>query len=171
MKEKIIFLDIDGVLNNKNDGSSYYCMNPSMYGFSNENLNNLKSILSSTNAKIVFSTSWRNHEDDFEYCYNGINFKSPLKKITESLKTHLHSQWKCPHFHRMLKKDDILGWFYQMKHIENKDIFDDYNFVILDDVRNQGLDFFGKSFFCIDIDKGLTKNDAEAVSLFLNYEE
>tara|TARA_Y100000310_G_C20641622_1_gene794276 strand:- start:380 stop:847 length:468 start_codon:yes stop_codon:yes gene_type:complete len=51
---KIIFLDVDGVLNNVNDGTFSQSQ-----AISGENFNNLKHIVAATNAKVVLSTSWR----------------------------------------------------------------------------------------------------------------
>jgi hypothetical protein len=60
--DKIIFLDIDGVLNNKDlhrgeyDKSAYYSMHQS-------NLKALKKLLRATNATIVLSSAWRNSKE------------------------------------------------------------------------------------------------------------
>lgn len=166
MKEKLIFLDIDGVLNNKQDGSSYYCLNPKSYGISINNLNNIKYLISITNAKIVLSTNWRNHEYNFEYLYNGKYFKSPLLKLNYELSDNFFQYESCPHIHGCNKRDDILGFFYYTK-------FDpaDFNYIILDDATNQGLEYFKKRFFCIDVETGFTKSNAENAALFLNYNE
>lgn len=167
---KLIFLDIDGVLNNKNDGSSYYCMDPKKYGISKYNFGNLKYLLMLTNAKIVLSTSWRNHDYTYRYRYNNIIFKSPLKSVETKLKNDFFFVSKCPHISGSNKYEDILGFFYNVHQTDelNKS---DFNFVVLDDARNQDLDKFGKRFFCIDIQNGLTKSDAEAIALYLNYED
>lgn len=51
---KVIFLDIDGVLN-------VYCQSRDKYGcnFHQHFIDNLKEIIDTTNAKIVISSSWR----------------------------------------------------------------------------------------------------------------
>lgn len=60
--DKLIFLDIDGVLNNRDvsrgehDESQYYEMHQS-------NLSSLKRLLKETNATIVLSSAWRNSEE------------------------------------------------------------------------------------------------------------
>ena len=60
-KNKIIFLDIDGVLNRH----SYY-----KHIVIEEDLaKNLKKILDSTNAKIVLSTYWRGFPDYIKYIF------------------------------------------------------------------------------------------------------
>jgi hypothetical protein len=52
---KIIFLDIDGVLNN------VYCESRDKFGctFHSNFVDNLRSIIDKTGAKIVISSSWR----------------------------------------------------------------------------------------------------------------
>lgn len=63
--DKLIFLDIDGVLNNRDldrgeyDESQYYSMHQS-------NLKALKRLLKATNATIVLSSAWRNSRESRE---------------------------------------------------------------------------------------------------------
>lgn len=52
---KVIFLDIDGVLNCKNSKSSCY----GLMGIDNKKVELLKSIIDKSNAKIVLISSWR----------------------------------------------------------------------------------------------------------------
>lgn len=69
---KILFLDIDGVLNYMPDRESleilkntlgYEKFQHEIYGFSNRLVKYLKMIIDATNCKIVFSTSWRYFKD------------------------------------------------------------------------------------------------------------
>jgi hypothetical protein len=69
---KILFLDIDGVLNYMPDRElletlknnlGYEKFQHEIYGFSNKLVEYLKMIIDATNCKIVFSTSWRYFKD------------------------------------------------------------------------------------------------------------
>ena len=64
MAMKVIFCDVDGVLNNeKTRGHS-----PSGYtGVSNDLIRNLKKIVDQTDARIVLSSDWRLVKDDPEH--------------------------------------------------------------------------------------------------------
>lgn len=72
MITKIIFLDIDGVLNYMPDRQlletlknnlGYEKFQHEIYGFSERLVKYLKMIIDATNCKIVFSTSWRYFKD------------------------------------------------------------------------------------------------------------
>jgi hypothetical protein len=69
---KILFLDIDGVLNYMPDRESLKILKNNLgyekfmheiYGFSETLVSTLKTIIDATNCKIVFSTSWRYFKD------------------------------------------------------------------------------------------------------------
>lgn len=167
-KHKLIFIDIDGVLNNKQDGTSYFCFNPDTYGVSEKNLNVLKYILEKTDAKLVLSTSWRNHDDNYAYPYNGKEYKSPLRKFINDLGADKFFPISAaPHLHKHSKASDIEGFFYLMKETMNIDP-EDVEYAVLDDQTNQGLHIFENHFFCIDLNVGLTMNDAESIIFNLN---
>lgn len=72
MAQKILFLDIDGVLNYMPDRETLHTLKNSIpyeefqheiYGFSKRLVKFLKMIIDATNCKIVFSTSWRYFKD------------------------------------------------------------------------------------------------------------
>ena len=72
MVQKILFLDIDGVLNYMPDRESLQILKNNLgnekfqheiYGFSERLVKYLKMIIDATNCKIVFSTSWRYFKD------------------------------------------------------------------------------------------------------------
>lgn len=175
IKRKLIFIDIDGVLNNKKDGTSYFCFNPETYGLSEKNMDVLRHILKETDAKLVLSTSWRNHDENYAYPYHGKEYKSPLKKFIDDIgPNNFFTIPKAPHLHKHSKASDIEGFFYVMKEFLKAEL-EDTKFAVLDDQTNQGLHIFGSSFFCIDLNNGLTMNDAESIIFHLNgvkdYEE
>lgn len=77
MAEKIIFLDIDGVLNcNKTTRRTM-----SGYTFiGNRQLKNLKRIINATQAKIVLSSDWRYDRDDPRYNGDYLELKAELMR-------------------------------------------------------------------------------------------
>lgn len=82
----ICFLDIDGVLTNVKDGSSYLCGNPSTYRISEKNLENLLVVLEAEpETRVVVSSNWRRFDDDgkWSYCRFGSvhAFKNQLPKL------------------------------------------------------------------------------------------
>ena len=164
---KLIFIDIDGVVNNIDDNTSYFSYDPSKYGLSKTNMKILKYIIKNTNAKLVLSTSWRNHDDDYCYPYKGLLFKSPLREfILRTGKKNFYEHESAPHMKGFQKYFDILGFFYKY------DInINEANFAVLDDQTNQLLEKFGENFFLIDGQTGLTKPVAESIIVHLNKEK
>ena len=163
---KLIFIDIDGVMNNLNDGTSYFSYDPSKYGLSKTNIAALKHILKCTAAKLVLSTSWRNHALDYCYPYHGLLFKSPLKQFIDIIgRKNFFEISGAPHMKGFQKYYDILGFFYK-----NDLNINEVAFAVLDDQTNQLLDKFGENFFLIDGKTGLTKQLAESIIVHLNKE-
>ena len=115
---KVIFLDFDGVLNSDKyvSGSeqSGIIINPSRMFF-------LKEIVNETDAKLVLSTSWREHWDkDTAGC------DSTGKKINEIFAEHgLYIFDKIPKLHTR-REEEIKQWLKQHPETEN--------FVVLDDM-------------------------------------
>ena len=164
---KLIFIDIDGVLNNISDGTAYFNYDPASYGLSKTNMSMLRKILKATDAKLVLSTSWRKHPYDYSYMYDGKYYRSPLKKFITSIgRKNFYLIDRCPHLKGCCKYLDILGFFY----ISGLDPATT-KFAVLDDQVNQQLDKFGESFFKIDASTGLTAGVAESIILHLNIEE
>ena len=114
---KVIFLDFDGVLN-----STKYLLNSEAYGVAIDpsRMVLLKQIVDAANAKIVLSTSWREHwEKDLAKCGStGI-------LINRFFSTHgLQIFDKTPELHAR-REVEIKSWL--DRHPEVK------NFVVLDD--------------------------------------
>lgn len=79
---KIIFLDIDGVLN-------VYCESRDEYGcsFHQEFVDNLKTIIDQTNAKIVISSTWRHSGlEIIQEMWNHRNLPGDVISITPDLR-------------------------------------------------------------------------------------
>ena len=164
---KLVFIDIDGVMNNTADGTSYLSYDPKRYGLSKRNVFALRRILKRTGAKLVLSTSWRNHPPDYCHQYRGLLFRSPLKRFVRAIgKRSFFWDGAAPHMAGFQKYYDILGFFYR-----NGLGVGETRFAVLDDQANQLLEKFSESFFLIDGRTGLTGSVAEGVIAHLNREE
>lgn len=116
---KIIFLDIDGVLNYR--GSNF---------IDTECFNNLKHIVEATGAKIVIISTWRVCMDD-NYMRNYI--RNPNKQILEYKELFLRvfsgsMRWVevAPDFNEQRSKE-IGYWLNQHPEVESFVILDDFN--------------------------------------------
>lgn len=115
---KVVFLDFDGVLNSdkyiKGSEQGGIVINPSRMFF-------LKEIIDETNAKIVLSTSWREHWDK-----NPVNCDSTGEEINRIFSEHgLCIFDKIPKLHTR-REEEIKLW------LEGNP--DTENFVVLDDM-------------------------------------
>lgn len=77
MAEKIIFLDIDGVLNSNK--TTRRTMNGYIF-VGNRQLKNLKRIVNATQAKIVLSSDWRYDRDDPKYNSDYLELETELMR-------------------------------------------------------------------------------------------
>jgi hypothetical protein len=146
---KILFLDIDGVLNNRHTNQSFYCNNCKCVGVKPELLDLLKIILDSTDAEIVISSTWREHEECMDYLKRmmGKRISSKIIGYTPSL---------------YFRKDEIDRWFENNKTIKIE------RFVVLDDLEDEGLEGFGDNFVQTNRHIGLTEELADKCIEILN---
>lgn len=108
---KVIFLDVDGVLNSMQDGYSFELE-------TNKHFELLKQIIDKTNAKLVLSSSWR----------IGIR---PNDTIHTKLKEFGMSIYDCtPILKGKTRGDEIQAWLDQHQDVER--------FIILDDDIDMG---------------------------------
>ena len=159
--KKILFLDIDGVLNSKNSGTMWNSEILKEYDLCNDCLYQVKRILNESGCEIVWITSWRNHSDNyiwqFELNNKWYSFKSLFAQAREYFKDYKQSI--CDHLYRRNKADDIEYYIAKNNIDKNKD-----RFIILDDSSIQGLkETFNDNFIKIDSQIGITKKIAEYV--------
>lgn len=165
---KLLFLDIDGVLTDSSTG--YYNFEPSKYAISDKCLDALCWLLMETGAKVVFSTNWRNHPDDYSFEFRGKLYRSLFPEVRRLIgDSYTYEIPNCPHMAHATKERDIAGFFYVMKDRLGDRYPSEFKYAILDDQVNQNLDLFGKHFFLCDAETGLTMNVARSVALFLNH--
>lgn len=116
---KIIFLDIDGVLNNQFSKSR--C--GQFIGIDNDKVKLLRKIVDATGAKIVLSSTWRLGYNRAGYCLDK-NHKYMNNKLR---KQELRIYSVTPNLHGDCRGAEINQWLKEHKH-ENIE-----NWVVLDD--------------------------------------
>jgi hypothetical protein len=165
---KIIFLDIDGVLNSeiyfieryknakKGDGD------PSML---DEGLiKNLNDIVDKTGAEIVISSSWR--ASGLDECNDKLTEKGLIKKAI-SITPHLYFEKnKYDYSYSVPRGCEIKAWIEMNKGIINEKV-SKLRYAILDDDSDM-LYWQRESFFWCDPYAGLTTNIAFKVIQHLN---
>lgn len=144
---KLIFLDVDGVLNNNKTRTVTF----DGWCFVDDYLvKRLKRIVDATGARIVLSSTWRigwNREDESK---NEVYFN----QLRDKLKEYGMEIWDAlplplrPHRHY-----SISLWFEQHKDIDVE------SFVILDDWKDMGI--YRDHLLWIDSIDGLTDQDVE----------
>lgn len=117
---KVIFLDVDGVLNNHQSGIDADMME------------RLAKIVEKTDAKIVLSSSWKNgwNKEKVKWSYHYIYLNKCLNEYG------LEIYDRIPNYHNLKRQDEIKIWL--------KDHPEVTNFVILDDETTHLMDFVGK---------------------------
>lgn len=133
---KILFLDVDGVLNSAQDGYSIKLRTDSHLKF-------LRMIVKSSGAKIVLSSSWR------------IGFTPASKNLLQRFKEYGLDLMDCtPELSGSCRGDEIRQWL-----TDNSYDYDIENFVILDDEADMA-EFTDKNLVQTDTNIGLQKQDA-----------
>ena len=166
---KLCFLDIDGVLTNIDDKSSYLCEDPSTYRISETNLKNLMYVLEyDPSVRIVISSNWRRFEgDNPAWSYNGKTYYGCLPNLRKILKKWIIGD--LTHERHLTKSEALDLWF------EDNDWASKSKskYVILeDDVWREGFSthpLFYKHTIETSRQTGFTKNDAKkALTLLAN---
>jgi hypothetical protein len=141
---KIIFLDVDGVLNSDNSKSRL--------PLSKKLLKNLREIVKETGAKIVVSSTWR--RDEFAM--------KKLRRALEYKKMKIYSSTTIHYFMpRQIRGDEIDLWLKSHSEIDS--------YVILDDCSDFH-DHHMQNFVQTDCRVGLTESDVKRAINILNKE-
>lgn len=157
MIDKVIFLDIDGVLNCQSSKSG--C--GSWIGIDNSKVKILKEIVDKTNAKIVLTSSWKTFwERDYNLIthHHGKYLNNKLRKQGLHIldKTEDKGRNRGKGIYDWIKKHNIKNWL-----VLDDDIFKDYDEEI---IRHWiKTDFY-------DNNGGLQKNHIEKAIKILNGE-
>ena len=109
--EKLCILDIDGVLTNIEDRSSFLCGDPRTYRISEKNLSNLMDLLEKEpKLKIVISSNWRRFEgDDPAWTCMGKTYHGCLPKLRKILKKWIIGD--LTHERHLNKAEALELWF------------------------------------------------------------
>jgi hypothetical protein len=164
---KVIFLDIDGVLNSlrsceRNKGKEIRQMMPDKI-----HLDPLKKIIKSTKAKIVISSAWRigcPSSGMWEYFFEALGYSFKVIGVTPSLFDAEQ--------HRLARGYEIDKWINsrdeeaKKKHAENWLITPVGRFVIIDD--DGDMVHLSDHLFQTDAVDGLTEEIADRVIEYLN---
>lgn len=159
---KVIFLDIDGVLN-------VYRRERDVYGslFHENFVDNLKTIIDNTNAKIVLSSSWRHSGlKEMKEMWQLRNLPGEIIDITPN-EVDVVNYGICKYYDEVSRGHEIKLWLTNNK-VDNYCIIDDD-----DDMLEEQLPNFIKTINpdhedSLDIGYGLTKQCAEKAIQILN---
>ena len=164
---KICILDIDGVLTNVEDGSSYLCEDPKTYRISEKNLKNLLFVLEKEQkTKIVISSNWRRFEgDNPAWIYKSEIYYGCLPYLRRLLKNWIIGD--LTHERHLSKAEALELWFEDNDWIsKTKD-----KYVILeDDVEQEGFSMhpiFYKHTIKTSRITGFTNDDARRALMIL----
>ena len=159
---KIIFLDVDGVLNNENTKASAPsgCM-----GVEDKLISKLVKIVTETDAKIVLTSDWKIGWESFDiYCSEDAKYlnrklkKYGLKISAKTYDDHVYDRFfedRGKGIHKFLEK---------VQNVESYVVIDDHTFTDFDDEIMAHL-------VLTDYKTGLTDEDAVKVISVLNREK
>ena len=153
---KIIFLDIDGVLNCQfmhTDTSDEIIRTPGGF-LSKRCLNLVNELVDKTDAKIVISSTWR-IDDDFEKYLIDAGLNGDIIGKTPILKDHFS-----------LRGNEIHAWIVENENLIGKRYHEYHSFVILDDDSDMLL-WHRENYFQTDSYIGLTPSIAHRATRFL----
>lgn len=182
MIDKLLFLDIDGVLTSDQSGTSYHCEDPEAYKPDEECKANLLRVAAAVpNLKVVLHSAWTTRVQDDCPCfdYRGKTFYSPLNNVvgwlieydlflglTDCTKRDADGK-------RISKKEKILEWLQEHSReldsgckalvIDDDTVFNDL--VTINTMEPPGI--ASLRFMPIDKNTGFTQEDAaKAIGYF-----
>lgn len=156
---KVIFLDVDGVLNS----AKTILSDESLEG---DLIRNLADIVKETGAKIILTSSWRISPSSLRVLMDALMwFDLSISGCTQEgvdIRDFEHTRfegitptrrYRSPDTFTYDRGAEIAMWLLQHD-------FDVEKFVILDDAADDIINWFSKEFVEINFTKGLTKEDA-----------
>ena len=150
---KILFLDYDGVicpLTKETRGDNYRPDNNIVL--------NIKKVCQETGAKIVWSTSWKNYNNNAVRTFRRIEYKSPMPELNRIFASYLFEIPETdnlinefPDNPGMSKYTEILKFLK-----DNKDKISDFIVIDDQDYMAGGLSQFGQKFILTDPKRGIS---------------
>lgn len=136
---KVLFLDVDGVLNTSKSKS--------IFALGKGHLKLLKSIVEDTDCKIVLSSAWRIIPDAKRHLINKLAYRDmQIYSSTENIP-------------RGIRGDEICEWLYRHPEVTKYAIVDDNSDMLVEQLPH---------FFQTDMDFGLTKTITYRIVYHLN---
>ena len=134
---KIIFLDVDGVLNQDGTKTRFRgCL-----GVDLDKIEHLNRIILETGAKIVMSSTWRRHPMHIVY------LKQEMDKVNPVLSAQIIGDTPDSNFNKY-RAEEIEEWLQLNPGVTQ--------FIVIDDLDCEELDRFGNSFVKTYSSEGLT---------------
>jgi SNF2 family DNA or RNA helicase len=142
---KVIMCDIDGVLNDAYTRTTYMCEGCKYDGVDKSKIDILREIVKKTGAKIVISSTWRKYRESMEYL---------IREMGPELASNIIGQtpdlgWETSKQRWLTRADEIDKWLSEHPDVKS--------FVVLDDLRDEDLERFGKNFIRTSMAFGLTE--------------
>ena len=167
--DKIVFLDIDGVLNSEEWVDKCF-KNDDVCDLDPEAINRLIKFLDDTNAKIVISSYWRSLNVQSTI----LEFSTSNHELLKKLIPYIIGV--TPRFHKCRKRGNEIAYWINMLSIdyntlvkrcfilENIEISKNYRYVIVGDDNAM---LRGQNFVQTDFQTGLTDEDVNEMKAFL----
>lgn len=166
MITKIIFLDIDGVLNSQLYYKTPAGERPVNLGFcgdiDTEAVERLNELIKETGAKVVISSTWRLNRtlEEMQEILNKRGFVGEVIGMTPDMRCGEHGD-------SILRGNEILAWIKENRAIVGADYHDYRHYVIFDDDSDM-LYWQRNNYFQTDGYVGLTPNLCYRAKRFLN---
>jgi hypothetical protein len=133
---KVIFLDIDGVLNNRDTLTNNYSYNCSPAAWSAESCDVLKEIVEKTGASVVISSTWRlTLMHMIEHGFKMIDIPMPIDK-TCSLAGIYNENAPNEFIRESIRGDEIEQWLSLNPQVTHYVIIDDNSDMLPDQLAN-----------------------------------
>ncbi len=139
---KVIFLDVDGNLNDVYTKTKHLCEGQWYDGVDKEKIFLLKNIIDATGAKIVISSTWRKYKDSMNYL---------LGEMGKEFASHIVGQ--TPVLEGQPRANEVDAWLSEHPEVTK--------FIVIDDNDSENLEKFGGSFVLTKMSYGLTEEIAK----------
>ena len=152
-REKLIFLDIDGVLNSNEYYNSTLITHGKTLGVSDKLLNLFKKVVEKTNAKIILSSNWR------------LSYEKLIEIKRELFKIDTYISDITPDLNKIGDRvDEILLWLKKNNKKSSKWVaIDDMNLLFMNNKLHKN------NFVKINPEIGLTEKNCQDIIYKLNY--